>query len=247
MCNESTRSCEYTTTDCHLLDDPCATDQCIETLGGCQFSCGAVLETWTGIAGLNVADLVIGTKNFTVAPSRTEHLGSLLDAPYTMNKIIGSRMKGWLIPPVTGKYVFWIASDDAGELWLSSDGNPDNKVRRCRQLWASGPHRWNSSSEQESTLIALVAGETYYFEVTPRIFLHRMCCILFTIILLDDQIYFPCTIQILHVSGSCERWWRDGFFVNSLVVSRARIGGYSCYTLPINKSLVFLVNGSEYL
>jgi hypothetical protein len=166
ICNESTRSCEYPTTDCLSLDDPCATDQCIETLGGCQFTCGAILETWTGIVGFDVADLVTGTNNFADDPSRTERLGSLLEAPYTINEIdYGSRMKGWLILPVTGNYVFWIASDDAGEHWLSSDDNPDNKILRCYQLWATC--EWDKYTEQKSTSIALVADEAYYFEVTP--------------------------------------------------------------------------------
>ena len=37
---------------------------------------------------------------------------------------MGSRIKGWLMPPVTEKYVFWIVADDAGELWLSSNDHP---------------------------------------------------------------------------------------------------------------------------
>ncbi len=166
-CNELTRSCENPTTDCLSLGDPCATDQCIESFSGCQFSCGAMLETWTGISGGSISDLSIGTNFFTVAPNSTERLGSLLEAPYTVDELYGSRMKGWLMPPVTGDYVFWIASDDAGELWLSSDDNPDNKVRICYQWWATEiPREWTKYSEQQSLSIALVAGEAYYFEVT---------------------------------------------------------------------------------
>ncbi len=109
-----------------------------------------------------------GTNNYTGAPSRTVRLGSLLEAPYTINEIYGSRMKGWLTPPVTGNYTFWIASDDAGELWLSSDDNPDNKILRCYQLGATWSWRyWVRYDEQKSTSIALVADEAYYFALTP--------------------------------------------------------------------------------
>ena len=38
-------------------------------------------------------------------------------------------MLGYVTPPTTGYYTFWIASDDNSELWLSTDANPANKVR----------------------------------------------------------------------------------------------------------------------
>ncbi|HLB72850.1 MAG TPA: LamG-like jellyroll fold domain-containing protein, partial [Sedimentisphaerales bacterium] len=38
----------------------------------------------------------------------------------------GSRLHGWLYVLESGDYTFWIASDDAGELWLSTDSNPAN-------------------------------------------------------------------------------------------------------------------------
>ena len=155
ICIESTRSCEHSTSDCLSLDDACATDQCIETLGGCQFSCGAVLETWEG------------TLSLEGAPNRTERLGYLLEAPSNRGDIYISRMKGWLIPPVSGNYVFWIAADNVGELWLSSDDHPDNIVRRCRVYEWTGSRQWDKYSEQKSTPIELVADKAYYFEVTP--------------------------------------------------------------------------------
>jgi hypothetical protein len=79
-------------------------------------------------------------------------------------------MKGWLTPPVTGDYVFWIASDDYGEFWLSSDDHPDNKFRMCFVPGYTEIREWTKYSEQESTSILLVAGGAYYFEVRPCIF-----------------------------------------------------------------------------
>jgi hypothetical protein len=34
----------------------------------------------------------------------------------TKEKIMVSQIKGWLMPPMTGNYVFWIIADDAREL-----------------------------------------------------------------------------------------------------------------------------------
>jgi len=38
-----------------------------------------------------------------------------------------AQLIGFLVPPVTGDYRFWIASDDQGILYLSSDADPTNK------------------------------------------------------------------------------------------------------------------------
>ena len=40
----------------------------------------------------------------------------------------GTRLRGYLCPAVSGNYTFWIASDDNGELWLSTDETEANKT-----------------------------------------------------------------------------------------------------------------------
>ena len=133
--------------------------------------CGATLETWTGIVGQSIDDLMSGTNNFEITPSKTERLGGQrARQPLEVLTIVasmGSRIKGWLMPPATGNYVFWIVADDAGELWLSSDDHPDNKERICVSTDVTGTREWTKFPEQESTLIPLVVGEAYYFEVRP--------------------------------------------------------------------------------
>ena len=73
------------------------------------------------------------------------------------------------MPPVSGVYAFWIASDDGGELSLSSDNHPENKVRECFVPWLTGVREWNKFQEQKSPSIQLEADEAYYFEVSPAI------------------------------------------------------------------------------
>ena len=38
----------------------------------------------------------------------------------------GARISGYLHPPGTGSYTFWISSDDGSQLWLSTDDDPAN-------------------------------------------------------------------------------------------------------------------------
>ena len=40
----------------------------------------------------------------------------------------GQRVQGYLYPPTTGYYTFWIASDDYSQLWLSTTSSPTNAV-----------------------------------------------------------------------------------------------------------------------
>ena len=94
-------------------------------------NCGATLDTWRGIGGATIADLMSGTNNLANTPDKSERLVSLLEAPTNASDDFGSRMSGWLMPPITGSYEFWNASDDQGEFWLSSNDNPANKNRIC--------------------------------------------------------------------------------------------------------------------
>ncbi len=128
-------------------------------------SCGAMLDTWTGISGVRITDLIAGTNNFTNAPNISTRLMSLLEGPTNVGDNYGSRMKGWLRPPVTGDYLFWIASDDEGEFWLSTDSDPENKERACYQLDYANQREWTKYPDQKSRPIPLVAGRAYYYEV----------------------------------------------------------------------------------
>ena len=177
ICNDSTQSCENPTTDCLASGDQCATDQCIESLSGCQFTCGAILDTWSlyglyfeDISGVYFKDLSV-TNILANTPNKTDRLGSLLEAPTNKADYYASRMMGWLVPPVTGDYVFWIAADDMAELWLSTNDHPANRAILCFVTYHTEPRQWTAYPEQESEPIPLVAGQAYYFEVRECIIL----------------------------------------------------------------------------
>jgi hypothetical protein len=165
-CNESTRSCENPAADCLASGDPCAVDACVESRDGCQFSCGATLDTWWNVSGASLDDLKIAI-DAGVGPSATERLGDLLQmgSQLGLDADHGSRMTGWLVPPMTGEYIFWIIADHPSELWLSSDDDPKNAIMLCRPLLADPVLREGVYSSQRSKSIALVADRAYYFEV----------------------------------------------------------------------------------
>jgi hypothetical protein len=135
--------------------------------GPCLFdiNCGATLDTWTGISGYTIADLHGGTDNFATMSNGTTRLPYLLESPSNIGDNYGSRMKGWLVPPISGKYTFWIASDDNGEFWMSTDSDSVNKVRVCYQPGSAESRNWTKHPGQKSRPISLVAGQAYYYEV----------------------------------------------------------------------------------
>lgn len=88
------------------------------------------------------------------------------EAPLNWGDYHLTRMRAVLHPPVTGKYTFWIAADNSGELWLSSDENPGN-VKRIAFLrsgeWVNS-REWTRYPSQCSEPIVLEGGRAYYLE-----------------------------------------------------------------------------------
>ncbi len=69
---------------------------------------------------------------------------------------------------MTGLYQFWIASDDEGQLFLSSDSNPENKVEVASVPGFTGFRVFTKYPEQKSVMIRLEAGEKYYIEALHK-------------------------------------------------------------------------------
>jgi hypothetical protein len=69
------------------------------------------------------------------------------------------RVHGWLTPPQSGDYTFWIAANDVGELWLSTDADPNNaKLIASVPSGAGGdPCQWDANPAQKSLPITLQA------------------------------------------------------------------------------------------
>ncbi|MGE4286639.1 MAG: lamin tail domain-containing protein [Phycisphaerae bacterium] len=74
----------------------------------------------------------------------------------------GLQLSGWLYPPVTGDYRFYIAANDTAELLLSTDENPDNDQSIANVPSATGYHYWTTYTSQHSDLISLEASRRYH-------------------------------------------------------------------------------------
>ena len=99
----------------------------------------------------------------------------------------GIQIIGYVYPPTTGNYVFYIASDDTGNLFLSTDDNPTNKRLIAFEPGWNPVRAWGDPANPTpngrvmvdvglptervcnvSSNIALVQGQAYYIEAIVK-------------------------------------------------------------------------------
>lgn len=75
-----------------------------------------------------------------------------------------ARIRGYVYPPASGNYIFWVQSDDGSRLYLSRDDDPANKQLIAKVSNYVQRGQWDQSPEQKSKPIALTGGQRYYIE-----------------------------------------------------------------------------------
>jgi photosystem II stability/assembly factor-like uncharacterized protein len=135
----------------------------ITVTGGVCTASGTILrEQWNNIPGMAVSAIPV-----TTSPSSTSQL-SLFEGPENMGDNYGSRIRGYVCAPATGNYIFWIASNDQSELWLSTDDNPANKKKIAFISSYTNSREWTKMASQKSVAINLTAGKRYYIEALQK-------------------------------------------------------------------------------
>ena len=128
---------------------------------------GQILREWsTGIGGNKLIDLT-SNPNYPDNPGGSELLPAF-EAPVNWAEDYGTRMRGYLHAPVSGEYVFWIASDDESQLWLSTDPDPAHAVLIASAPAWVNPREWDKFTEQQSQPVSLQAGQAYYIEAVHK-------------------------------------------------------------------------------
>lgn len=128
---------------------------------------GTILrEYWTGISGTSISNL-ISNANYPNSPSGSGQLTSL-EGPTNWDDNYGTRIRGYIHPTTSGSYTFWLAGDDATELYLSTDANPTNMSRIAYIDGWTNSREWTKYSTQQSSSINLMAGQKYYVEVIHK-------------------------------------------------------------------------------
>jgi hypothetical protein len=123
-------------------------------------------EVWRGIGG--------GFGEFVNNPAFKEdrpterNLINQFEGPQDWADEYGTRIRGYVHPPATGDYVFSIATDDGGELWLSTDEDPRNKEKIAFVPDFTSPRDFSKHASQTSKPVPLKAGRRYYVEALQK-------------------------------------------------------------------------------
>lgn len=117
------------------------------------------------------ADGVRSDPRYPDSPNNSRFL-TLWDAPTDFRDSFGGRISGFIIPPYTGQYTFYMYSDDNGGFWLSSNDTPGPVTRIATEPawngyrdWVGTDRRNASSPENISSPQNLTAGVRRYAEL----------------------------------------------------------------------------------
>ena len=128
---------------------------------------GAIsFQRFNNVTGSAVSDLTSRPQ----FPGQPTAVGALtaLESPVSIGNLYGARLAGFLHPPETGPYTFYIAGDQSAELWLSNSSDPDDRQRIASVASATGLRQWTASPTQQSEPVFLAAGQNYFIEVLHK-------------------------------------------------------------------------------
>jgi hypothetical protein len=137
----------------------------------CNGSDGAgwvYMEKYDGVEGTTVNDL-LSCECFPAAPTTKKPI-STIETKVGLDDNYGTRIRGFIKPPVTGNYTFWISGSDACQIWVNNkDSLPGGAAKIA---FASSPtdiREWDKFPTQRSAPILLLDGSTkYYFEILHK-------------------------------------------------------------------------------
>ncbi|MBI2929489.1 MAG: protein kinase [Verrucomicrobia bacterium] len=132
-------------------------------------------EMFTNITGLKLSDLTNHSR-FPNRPDATDWVHQF-ETPADVAENYGVRLTGYLVPPKTGDYRFYICSDDEGAFFLSTNESPEQKRQiaheptgygtgNAARLWTVSHSR--PKQENISEPIHLEAGRRYYIEALMK-------------------------------------------------------------------------------
>ncbi len=127
---------------------------------------GSILrEYWLDLPGETIGDFT-GHPRFH-APPTGSHAATTFEAPANLGDHYATRFRGYIHPPIDGRYTFFLACDGPGELWLSTGEDVTARERIARVTTATKRWEWKAG-ESQSAPITLAGGRRYYIEAIHK-------------------------------------------------------------------------------
>jgi len=121
-----------------------------------------LIEYWTGIPYSSVDDLT-SSPNYPLKPNSREY-STVMEIPQNLAVNSGDRLRGLFYVPANGTSTFYIASDNASQLWFSTDNNPTHATEIASVAGSTGYQKWTAYSTQKSISYNLTAGQVCYIK-----------------------------------------------------------------------------------
>jgi len=123
-------------------------------------------EWWKNMTGTSINNLTSDPR-FPDFPTGRVYIKQL-NGPQSFGDDYGSRLRGFVRPDTSGTYSFWIASDDASQIFLSMNENPDQKTLIARVNEWTNYQEYSKFTFQHSANFQLEAGKFYYIEAVHK-------------------------------------------------------------------------------
>lgn len=120
-------------------------------------------EHWSGIPEGSLASLTSNV-NYPGKPGGREFVTTFECLAQNWADSYGTRVTGYIVPPVTGSYTFAVSGDEVVELYLSTDASSANKSLVARVGSATAFRAWGTPSSART----LTQGVRYYVELLHK-------------------------------------------------------------------------------
>ncbi len=124
-------------------------------------------DQYNNIGGGNTITDLTSSPIFPNSPTIRD-LRTNFEGPTNITDSYGTRMRAFFYPPADGYYDFYIATDDYGQLLISSDDNPANKGLGAYINGWTASRNWIGGSAKYTTRNKLFAGKRYYVEALQK-------------------------------------------------------------------------------
>lgn len=149
-----------------LLLAALCSEVCFSGLASAGESGKLTYEIWNNVAGNQVEDLTKLPQFHGGADSVILIDGAV--APSNVADNFGSRLRGYVIAPVTGDYTFWVSGDGEAQLWMSPGSSKFNKIKIAGNPTWTDAQQWDKFESQQSETMRLQAGQKHYVELLQK-------------------------------------------------------------------------------
>lgn len=124
---------------------------------------GLLRAVWLNSRGESIADMLVNDPALS-SPTFEDVLPNL-EIPRNWSDQYATRLIGYIHPPATGDFTFWLAADDQAELWISSSDNPTQSLFAANITSSVNPREWDKRAQQKYGPVRLEKGKKYFVEV----------------------------------------------------------------------------------